>query len=37
MGLFLFILGVCFSDAGMDFTASILCPEVSKVASKEKS
>lgn len=32
MGLLLFILGVCCSDAGMDFTASILCPEVSKVA-----
>lgn len=37
MGLLMFILGVCFSDAVIDFTANVLCPEVSKVASKEKS
>lgn len=36
LGLLLFILGVCFSDAGIDFMASIFCSEVSKVAFMEK-
>lgn len=36
LGLLIFILGVCFSDAGIDFVASIFCSEVSKVAFKEK-
>lgn len=36
LGLIIFILGICFSDAGIDFMASIFCSAVSKVAFKEK-
>lgn len=36
LGLVIFILGVCFSDAGIDFMATMICSEVSKVAFKEK-
>lgn len=36
LGLIIFILGVCFSDAGIDFMASIYCSEVPKAVFKGK-
>jgi len=36
LGLIIFILGVCFSDAGIDFMTNIFCSQMSESAFKEK-